>query len=181
MPLYANAVDLRLAMPTPAHALTPAALAAVDAVRASGHAKRLDAAVSSLATEHGHVGVIPYDGPRVPAAAKKILEHAEAKGMRAHILETSTGCVVEAIDVTRGVAFRAYWERGRTTGAAWHEAQDRYRLVDDPRPVGVNAKTKTGLARKRCAGMDRIHLTMTAARAGMPCNVTEIERRLEEL
>lgn len=180
MPLYADAVDLRLAKPIPAHALTPAALAAVDAVRQAGHTKRLDAVVTSLATEHGHERIEPYSGG-VPASAKRVLAAAEAKGMRAHVLVTVAGCVVEAIDVTRGVAFRASWERGSTKGGSWHEAEDRYTLIDDPRAVGVNAKTKTGLARKRPAGMDRVHRVMIAARAGIPCNLTEIERRLDEL
>jgi hypothetical protein len=174
-------MDLGLAKPPPPDTLTPEAEAAREAVRAHGRARRLEASVALLVTEHGHKRIVPYEGDVVTAAAKTLLRLAESKGMRAQIVKTPTGCAVEGIDVKRGVAFRASWERGSTDGATWHEARDRYTLVDDPRPVRVNATTKTALKGGRPAGMGRVHLQQTASRSGLPMNITELTQRVKAL
>lgn len=181
MALYSSAMDLGLAMPTPAHALTPAALAAVETMRAYGKARTRERFVTSLVTEHGHKRPEPFDGAIVPAGAKTLLKRAEDAGMTAQIVEHAEGCTVEAYDLARGVAFRAHWHRGKTLGASWHEARDRYTLVHDARPAGVNKLTRTGIEGKRAPGLDAIHLEALALRTGLPLNITELTKRVSEL
>lgn len=175
-----GAFGLEFAKPTPAHALVPSSQDAVEDMRRAGWQRRIDALVSALVTDHGNPHVRPYDGP-VPANAKRLLTLARSKGMTAQIVTWRAGHSVEGVDPKRGVAFRATWFRGKADGGTWHEKRDRYVYVDDERPVGVNEKTRTSLAGKRPAGMDKVHLQAVALRAGMPFNNTEIEKRVSQL
>lgn len=180
MAQYTNAMDLGLGKPAPAHTLTPEAEEAREMVRRHGRAKRLNDELARIVTDHGNPHITPYDGP-APAAAKRLLGKAEALGMTAHLFTSRAGHVVEAIDPKRGVAFRAVWTRGKADGGTWHERADRYEWHEDARPVGVNATTRTALADKRPAGMSSTRLKLVASRAGMPCNITEIEKRVSKL
>jgi hypothetical protein len=171
---------IEFAKPTPAHALTPPALEAVEAMRRAGWQRRIDERAAELVTNHDNPRVRPYTGP-IPAGAKRLLALALSKGMTAQIVTSKTGHTVEGIDPKRGVAFRATWSRGSASGGSWHEKRDRYIFVEDARAVGVNALTKTGLKGRRPAGVDRVHLKAVALRDGMPYNVTEIERKVSEL
>lgn len=166
--------------PVPAHAQTPGALMAVEAVRMTGRAKRTALADAEIVTDHGHPAVIPFDGEAVPRAARALVALAEAAGMRTNVVELADRCTVEGIDRARGVAFRAYWTRGRTAGGSWHERAYRYTLIDDTRPVGVNKLTLTGLKGKRAAGVGTTRLSIIASPLGIPCNITELERKVRE-
>lgn len=167
--------------PVPAHAQTPGALQAVEAVRSAGRAKRDALADAEIVVDHGRPPVEPYDRDPVTSAARRLVELAESKGMRTNVIALTDRCTVEAVHPARGVAFRAYWTRGRADGATWHERAHRYTLVADGRPVGVNKLTKTGLANRRPAGVGETRLAILASPTGVKCNVTEIEKRVREL
>lgn len=175
-----GAIGLEFAKPRPAHTLTPEAEEARQGAIAYGREQLLNDAVARIVTDHGTPHVEPYHGP-TPAAAKRLEAKAAAAGMTTTITTTITGCVVEAIDRERGVAFRAWYVRGKADGGTWHEREDRWILTRDERAVKVNALTRTGLAGYRTAGMSETRLKLVASRAGLPVNVTEIERRLSEL
>lgn len=174
-------MDLGLAMPQRADTLTPAARAAVESVRLAGTTKRLNAAVSSLVTDHGTPSTRRrYDGP-IPAAAKKTLALAERRGFRAQLIEGPEGCTVEGIHDERRVGFRAHWLRGKTAGASWHSGgRDRYKLVDiTSRPIGVDARTHTTKAKHRHDAKDRTRLVLVESPRGVRLGITEIETRIK--
>lgn len=179
MALYSRAMDLGLAMPTPAHALTDAAEEARESMRRYGHEKRLARVVSSLVTEHGHKRVIPYDGG-IPRAALATKRKAEAAGFAVELIEYATGCVVQGIHAKRRVGFRAFWERGKTAGGTWHSGgRDRWKLVDiSSRPIGVDSRTKTTKAKHRHDENDRTRLVLVESPRGVSAGITEIERRM---
>lgn len=172
-------MDIGLAKPTPAHALTEAAEDARESMRRLGYEKRLERAVSSLVTQHGHARVVPYDGG-VPAAAKRVLAKAKAAGFDAELIEHATGCVVQGIRRRDRVGFRAWWERGKTTGGTWHSGgRDRWKLVDiSDRPIGVDARTRTTKAKHRHDANDTTRLVLVESPRGIACGITEIERRI---
>lgn len=169
----------RLSMPTPAHALTPAALEAVESVRALGHQTRLTRRMAAIVTDHGNPRPKPYAGPSVTAAARSLVARAERAGFTVTLTELDAGCHVDGVHRARGVGFRAFWERGKTTGGSWHEKRERYTLIEDDRPVGVHKIARVGLAGKRAAGVERVHLKLIASPYGIPCSITEIERRID--
>lgn len=193
------------AKPTPAHAQTPGALQAVEAVRAAGRLKRSKLDDAEIVIDLGRPPVEPFMMPEtvtritkkgkrkveqtgrmiprdpVTASARRLIAHAEAAGMRTNVIALSDRCTVEAIDAARGIAFRAFWTRGAAKGGTWHERSYRYTLVADSRPVGVDKNKRTGLKGKRAAGVGETHLAIVASPVGVPCNITEIERRVKEL
>jgi hypothetical protein len=166
-----------LARPIPAHALTPAALAAVEAHRRMAWRDRLEREVASLVTDHGRPRRLPYDGDPVTARAKSVLKKAQAAGFRTNLVVLSDRCAVEGW--REDAAFRATWVRGKTDGATWHEPRDRYEYIDDPRPEPKKAEnTKLSLAGRRPVGCPKVHLVLVASRRGFPINVTELEKRI---
>lgn len=177
MALYSRAMDLGLALPTPAHALTEAAEEARETMRRQARARRLERTVSSLVTEHGHTRE-PDRGP-VPKAALATAKLARAHGFDVIERETLTGYAVEGAHEERRVGFRAYWSDGKTDGGTWHElGPDRYTLIDDTRPIGKDKVALVGLKGKRAPGVERVHLKLIATRRGIPFGITEIERRI---
>lgn len=98
--------------------------------------------------------------------------------MTAQIVESPAACCVEAYDLGRGVAFRAWWVRGKAAGGTWHERRNRWVMERDDREVRVNMKTKTGLAGYRTTGQGNVRPRLVASRAGIPMTVTEIEKRI---
>lgn len=182
-------------IPTPAHALTPAAEDARAAVRRHGALSVANRAGALIVTEHGqHVepytvtewrttkkgkkkraGTIP--GPR-PSAASVLERKAIAAGWTVNVFETP-GRVRTVVEGIRGeLAFRAVWHRGKAESGTWHERRWRYAMVNDPRPVGVAKITLTALAGKRAAGVDSTHLAIVASPWGLPVGVSEISKRV---
>lgn len=172
-------MDLGLAKPTPAHALTPEAEDARESMRRHGHERQLARVVSSLVTEHGHKRVEPYGGG-VPAAAKRVEKKARAAGFDVELIEYATGCVVQGIRRRDRVGFRAWWERGKTAGGTWHSGgRDRWKLVDiSDRPIGVDQKAKTTKVGHRHDASDRTRLVLVESPRGISCGITEIEKRI---
>lgn len=179
MARYAKAMEF--ARPAPAHTLTDGALDAVERVRVAGYAKRMNATLANLVTEHDNPHVVPYEKDVVTAAAKRLAALAESKGFDVTIQRTETGCRIDALCVAEEVGFRARWERGAADGGSWHHVRDRYVLVTDPRPPGMNVNTKTAIKGKRPPGLGAVHLKLVESRAGLPMNITEIEKRVKEL
>jgi hypothetical protein len=172
-------MDLGLAMPTPVHALTPAAEEAREAMRRYGAERLRERIVASLVTKHGHERVEPYNGPLVPAAAKRTQAKADAAGFETTMHETAVGCSLHGVHRERGVGFAAHWHRGKTTGGTWHERRELWKLVDiSSRPIGVDAKTKLTKAKCRHDENDRTRLVLVASPRGVPLGITEIERRI---
>lgn len=165
-------VGIEFARPTPLHALSPAALAAVEAHRAVAATDRLE----EFVTDHGRPRREPYTGS-VPANATKLRRLAEAHGFETMIVELEEGCRVEGHHAERRVGFRATFIRGRADGASWHEPY-RYAIVRDDRPVGVNALTRTGLKGKRPAGVGTTRLALLASPSGFPITHTELTERI---
>ena len=173
------------AMPIPVHAQI------AQAQRAGG-GRRQDAAggpripnvaepaggpvVADLVTDHG----LPryYRGP-VPRNARALVALAESAGFETKTLEHRTGHRVEGYHAGRALGFTATWERGRAKGATWNTPW-RYGIVKDSRPVGVNAKTRTGLAGKRAAGMGATRLAILGTPWGVPITHSELTARLQE-
>lgn len=176
-PFAPGALGLDFARPIPVHAQTDGALMAVEAVRRAGRAKR---AAGEIATDVGRPAFVPYDRDPVPTAARAFLKLAEAHGFEAQLLTLADRCTVEGIDRRAGVAFRAFWIRGRTNGGTWHERRERYAIVSDNRAVGVNKNTKTGLAKHRAAGVGTTRLALVASRLGTAHGITELERKVRE-
>lgn len=173
-------MDLGLARPTPAHALTEGAELARETMARLGHEQRLKREVAAIVVEHGHKRLEPYDGP-APAAAKRIARLAAALGFDVIERETPTGHAVEGKHDGRGVGFRAYWQRGKTAGGTWHtRGRDVWKLVDiSHRPIGVDARAKTTKAGCRHDVNDRTRLSLVASPRGVQLGITEIERRIK--
>lgn len=186
-----------LGIPTPAHALTPAAEDARQSVRRFAHRRALERSAATIVTDHGHAPVEPYTvaewrttksgkkkptgerlpGPR-PDAASRLLAKAQAAGWRAHAFETP-GNVRTVVEGVRGrEAFRAVWHRGRAESATWHEPRHRYALVEDTRPVGVSKLTRVALAGKRPAGVGTTRLAIVASPDGIPLSQAELTKRV---
>ena len=166
-------------MPTPAHALTPAALEAVESMRRYGHERQRERAVALLVTKHGHKRAIPYDGPLVPAAARTTERKAKAAGFETTMHETAAGCSLHGVHRKRGVGFAAHWHRGKTSGGTWHERRETWKLVDiSSRPIGVDQRAKTTKVGCRHDANDKTRLVLTASPRGIPLGITEIERRI---
>jgi hypothetical protein len=163
--------------PRPAHTLTPEAEAAVETMLRIGHARRAERLVSSLVTDVGNPPVTPYAGP-IPTNAKRTGALAERHGFTVKMIRHATGVSLHAVNRKRGVGFAAHWIRGKTTGGTWHEKRERYVMIEDTRPVGVSETTRTGKAKHRAAGMGTQRLKLVASPRGIPCNITEIERRI---
>lgn len=200
-PFSPGVLGLEFARPIPVHAQRPGALMAVEAVRRAGRAKR---SAGEITTDVGRPAYEPYEKPEietvvtkkgkrkrvptgrmlavdpVPSAARAFLKLAEAHGFEVNLIELRDRCTVEGIDRARGVAFRAYWVRGRTNGGTWHERRERYEIVRDDRPVGVAALTKTGLKGKRAAGVGTTRLALVASRLGTAHTITELTRKVTD-
>lgn len=166
--------------PTPAHAQTAGAEVARAAVRAAGKAKRIAFEDAQLITDHGRPKVVPMPGGPVTPTVQAFMALAEASGFEVRVVALTDRCVVEGVDREAGVGFRAYWNRGRTGGASWHERRFRYTLVRDARPVGINKITRTGLKGKRAAGVGETRLSIVASPLGQPLTITELETKVRE-
>lgn len=170
-------MDLRVAQPIPAHALTPAAEEARLAMRSYGHKRKVEHTMSRLVTKHGHVRVIPHNAPP-PAAYRRVKALAEAHGFTVTEYRSTTG---HALQGRRGdLGFRAVWQWGRTKGASWHERTARWTLVADDRPIKMNERDHVGLKGYRSKGMGTTRLKLLATPDGMPLNLTALEERLRE-
>lgn len=156
-----------------AHNATRADAAARTVKRAA------DRTVAALIVEHGHKRIIPYEGPE-PAAAKRTAALAARHGFQVIERETPIGHAVEGLHETRGVGFRAYWERGRTVGGTWHvKGRDAWKLVDiSDRPIGADPRTRTTKVGHRHDVNDRTRLEHVSSPRGLPVSITEIERRI---
>lgn len=176
MAIYAEAMDLGLAVPTPVHAQTEAAELAREAVRRDGWRRRLEREAGALAIDHGRPRVEPWPGEVVPRNARALLKTAEAKGWRTNLIEQPDRCTIEGVRGFEG--FRATWIRGRASSASWHEP-GRYAVLEDVRPAPrVNEKTRTSIANRRPVGTSRVRLTMLASPGGMTISITELVKRV---
>lgn len=174
-----------LSPPRPLHALTPTALDAVETVRRVGRETRLQREADRLVTDAGKTPpVAPYVDADVRPLdvvtrnARNLQRIAEAAGFEVKLLKYRAGCRVEGLHRERRVGFTATWTRGRADGASWHEPW-RYGIVEDRRPVGVSAVSRTALAGKRGAGLDAVHLTVLASPLGLPIAHAELKGRIE--
>lgn len=167
------------ARPIPVHAQTPGALAAVASVRRLGVETRLQRVLDALVTDHGRPRVIPYEGDVVTRNARALVALAEAAGFETKLLAFPASCRVEGYNADRALGFRATWTRGRADGATWNTPW-RYGIVEDRRPVGVNAKTRTALAGKRGAGMGTTRLAILGSPWGLAITHSELTSRLQE-
>lgn len=171
----------KLGKPTPAHALTPAALEAVESMRRLGHERRLRASVARLVIDHGNPKRETYDGVRITTAARGLAKMAEAAGFEVLIHDHPTGCTVEGLHRARRVGFRASWEKGAAKGGTWHSGgRDHWKLIDiSSRPIGVDAKTKLTKAGCRHDENDTTRLVLVESPRGVRVNVTELKRRIK--
>jgi len=178
-----------LAMPTPAHALTPGALAAVEAHRLLGIERIAHREAygwtdgrgdhrGGFITKHGNPKRSTWEGDPVTANAKRLLALAEASGFTAHLLVAGDLCVVEGYRLAPAkVGFRASWLRGSADGFAWCTPW-RYEIQDDDRPVGIDQKARTGKIGYRSPGMDRSHLRIVGSPWGLKTTWTELNARV---
>jgi hypothetical protein len=169
-------LGIEFARPVPLHALQPSALAAVEAHRRVAHETKAQRVLDDLVTDHGRPHVEPYDGLVLTVAARRLVADAEAAGFRLHVAEQDDRVLVQG---QRGaVGFIASWVRGRAHKASWHEATMRFAMIEDERPVGVAKLTRTGLARHRAAGVDRLHLRIVASPDGVPIPFAELTAKV---
>lgn len=172
-------MDLGIARPTPAHALTDGAEAARNALRLHAFNRRLSRDLDALVTDHNNPRVEAWPGDVVTRGARSLLETAKAKGWRVNLIEQPDRCTVEGVRGLEG--FRATWVRGRASSASWHEARDRYELIVDNRAEPKLAeKTRTSLANRRPVGTSRVRLELVASPRGIPMNVTALVKRVSE-
>lgn len=167
------------AMPTPVHAQQASALEAVEAMKRLGIERRLQAEADRIVTDHGTPPVRPYEGDVVTRNARALVALAEAHGFETKLLRFPAACRVEGYHAARALGFRATWTRGRADGATWNTPW-RYGIVEDRRPVGVNAKTRTALAGKRGAGMGTTRLAILGSPWGMKITHAALTARIEE-
>jgi hypothetical protein len=159
-----------IAKPRPAHTMTEAA----EYARAAQRRVAAEKTEVPLVTEHQRP-IVEYDGG-VPAAAKRLGALAERHGWEVKLYLNATGCALQG---TRGdLGFRAYWVRGKTNGATWHERKARYTHIEDPRDVKVNERDRVGIKGYRSPGMGTTRLQLVASPYGLPLNVTELEKRI---
>lgn len=192
----------KLAMPAPAHALTPAAEEAREAMRRHGARQRIAREAALLVTDHGNPHVEPYTPTKIvrtwrttkkgkkklesetivpadvrPAAALALEKKAAAAGWETKIF-TTPGDVRTVVEGRRDrQGFRAVWLRGRAESGTWHEPW-RYAMIHDTRPVGIAKLTRTALAGKRGAGMGEHRLAIVASPWGIAVGVSEISKRV---
>jgi hypothetical protein len=180
-----------LAIPTPAHALTPGAVAAVEAHRLIGLERSLQREVhgwidgrgdrrGGIVTKHGNPKRSPWEGDPVTPNARRLLASAEAAGFTAHLIVEAERCIVEGYRLApRREGFRATWVRGAASGGgfAWCEPW-RYEIQDDDRPVGVDSVALVGKVGYRSPGVDRRHLRIVGSPWGLPIGYTELARRV---
>lgn len=169
---------LEFARPVPVHALTPGALAAVEAHRAMAARTRLDRLMAQVVTRVGRPAPIPYDGERVTASARSLAALGEAAGFTVRTHELVDGCMVEGLRRADRVGWRAWWIAGKTDGASWHEPL-RFEMVDDTREIAMDATARVGKKGYRSAGMGTRRLSQVASPHGVPVNVTELRKRIE--
>lgn len=174
------------AMPTPVHAQVAQAQRERDAA-GGPRIPNVAEVVADLVTDHG----LPrYYRGAVPRNARALVALAESAGFETKTLEHRTGHRVEGYHADRALGFTATWERGRAKGATWNTPW-RYGVVEDSRPVGVNAKTRTGLAGKRAAGLGvgdgrgagapgTTRLAILGTPWGVPITHSELTARLQE-
>lgn len=165
------------AKPTPVHAQQASSLAAVEAHRRQGVELRLQKDAATIVTDHGRPALVPYDGDVVTRNARALIRQAESAGFEVKLLEFPDACRVEGMHRGRRVGFTVTWTRGRAAGASWH-APWKYGIIQDDRPIGVNAKTRTALAGKRGAGMGTTRLTILASPRGLPINHATLNERI---
>lgn len=163
--------------PIPVHAQQPSALAAVEAHKRIALERDAVRRMDEIVTDHGRPALVPYDGDVVTSTARGVVKLAEANGFEVKLFRFPDSCRVEGLHRGRRVIFRATWTRGEADGAAWAEPW-RYGLVSDTRPVGVNKKTRTSLAKKRAAGIGTTRLTILASPYGLPINHTTLKERI---
>ena len=163
------------AMPIPVHTQIAQAQRALD-LAGPQRAQSVAELVAGLVTDHD----LPryYRGP-VPTNARKLVALAEAAGFETKTLTHRTGCRVEGYNAARALGFTATFERGRAKGATWNTPW-RYGIVEDRRPVGVNKLTRTGLAKKRPAGVGQQRLAILGSPWGLAISHTELTSRLQE-
>lgn len=161
--------------PIPVHAQIAQAQREKDAA-AAPRVPTLREDVEDLVTDHGLPAY--YRGP-VPANARKLVALAEAAGFETKTLEHRTGCRVEGYNADRALGFTATFTRGRADGATWNTPW-RYGIVEDRRPVGVNKLTRTGLAKKRPAGVGTQRLAILGTPWGVAITHSELTSRLQE-
>lgn len=178
-PLYADMMDLGIGMPAPDHTLTESAEKARQAHRRYGYDRHIERVLGRIVTEHGNPKPVPYLGVVVPAAARAFAKKLEVADFEVQTLEYRDGCIVEGIDRAGKRGVRAQWHRGKAAGGTWHSGgRDRYVLVEDHRPVGINKISRTALANRRGAGMGRVRLKLVESPRGIPLNITELEKRI---
>lgn len=176
MASYAEGMEF--ARPTPLHAITPAALAAVEAHRVAAARTRLDRVMAQIVTDVGRPQRIPYDGERITSGARSLLALGEEHGFASRVHELHEGCMVEGLHRSERVGWRAWWIAGATGGASWHEPL-RFEMVDDTRPIGMDATARVGKKGHRSTGMGTRRLSQVASPAGVPMNVTALRKRIE--
>lgn len=176
MARYAGA--MQFVQPAQPHTLTPQAKAAVAAHRRVAESDRLRRLGATIVSKHGHPAA--WGGVRLTAAAKRIARSAEAAGWLVLVRETANGCVVEGHHLKRRVGFRAYWLRGKTAGATWHEGtRDVWKVIDiSARPIGKDATAKTTKLKHRHDENDRTRIVLASSPHGVAINVTTLEERI---
>lgn len=173
--IVANHHDL--ARPTPAHAVRESSLAAVESMREAARARRLLAEGMTMLTDPGEV---PYDEDPITSGALSLERLAKSCGFETMIVTGEDWCRVEGLRRAERVGFRATWRRGATTGAAWCTPW-RYELIQDTRPVSIDAKARTGKVGYRSLGMGVERLAIIGSPRGIPLGVTELRERIKEV
>lgn len=168
---------LEFAKPTPLHALTPAALAAVEAHRRAAARTRLDRILADIVTRVGRPRPLPYDGELITSGARGLLALGEQAGFAVRVHELVDGCMVEGLHRSERIGWRAWWIAGKTDGASWHEPF-RFEMVDDERTIAMDAKAHVGKVGHRSAGMGTRRMSQVASPHGVPMNITELRRRI---
>lgn len=171
---YARAMEF--GRPTPVHAQTDAARAAVDAHRRAANAGKLEREAAEIVRDVGRPHREPYTG--TPGAAPGLIKRAERNGFDVKVIRDVEAYVVEGHHAERREGFRVIYRDGKTKLATWHEPF-RYAMVDDERPVArQDQKAKTSTRTGRPIGVGRFHLSLVGCPSGMPVGVREVERRI---